>query len=646
MLRGSGYQLLRSIGRGISEELSQACSTSAPSQAAQGVQRAGKAFLSGGGAGASTVGSFPELPSALTAIIGTRQRLGTKGTAAIDNFVRASRRLRLQHKNGLSVAREEYKAVCNRAYINILSSFSCAPKAQKVVLGLPLLVAGLSRGMEASCYAAQNFAAAREKKRVTYPSTGLLQKTLMLAAVVFYRKLRLVLRGMFLSALFLPILVGAPLALHFDIGRKTWTHMVRRALERAGPAFVKWGQWASTRRDMFPGDLCEELSQLYTCVPSHKFSHTKKLVEKSFGQRMEDLFEWFEEEPCASGSIAQVHKAKLSEAGARKIGSSGKMASRDRVVAVKVRHPNVETKLLTDFELMLVLADVADHFGDAHVIGESVRQFRGPLIEQLDLEHEAEALCKFNVNFSKSKDVSFPRPLYPYVSNDVLVETFEDGIIFNEIFGKPDQPWNRRLAQMGLNTLFKMLLEDNFVHADLHPGNILIRFKEPDFLSKVYAFVFGLKEAVPRPHITLLDTGMSTSLTQQDRLAFLEFFESLGALDGSYVASSCLKMSTMQDHFPTKPQFVKEIEILFEDFREFMRQNDDLPPAAECMCNLLDIFRKHRVGMKPELSVVIATVFMMEGWATQLDPDLKVMKTIRRCSSYDIQESFTTLCTA
>ncbi|QDZ20902.1 putative protein kinase [Chloropicon primus] len=642
MLRQRGCGLVRRVAKALPLELSEACSTSAHVGAA--CTRATGANFRGYAAGSGPGGVvWPELPPALTAIIGTREKLGTRGTAAFNNLVRASRRL---YENNHLVAEEAQRikqAVSSRAYINILSSFSCAPKAQKVIMGLPLLAASLRAGREASCYTVKEFG----RKTKSYPSTGLVQKSVKIAVVAFYHRVALIVRGMFLTTLFMPILVGAPFALNFGIGRETWNKMVRRALEIAGPAFVKWGQWASTRRDMFPGDLCEELAQLYTCVPSHKYAHTKSLVENAFGQKMEDLFEWFEEEPCASGSIAQVHKAKLSVEGAKRISDKGEMGE-GRVVAVKVRHPNVETKLLRDFELMLILADWADELGDAHVIGESVRQFRGPLIEQIDLEHEAEALFRFNKNFKKTRDVNFPLPLYPYVTNDVLVETFEDGIVFNEIFKEDimEKPWNRTLAQMGLNTLFKMLLEDNFVHADLHPGNILIRFKEPSFWSKVHAMFFGYKDAVPRPHITILDTGMSTSLSKGDRKALYEFFESLGALDGHMVSESTLKMTTVGDNFPSKPQFVEEIVELFEGFRAYMSQHDDLPPAAECMCNLLDIFRKHKVGMKAELSVVIATVFMMEGWATQLDPDLKVMKTIRKFANYNFETSFKTLCTS
>lgn len=642
VLGRGGLQLLRNLRSCLAEELGHACSTSAQAAAAgsrvapQGARHASSALAPNAGQANKIV--WPELPSALTAIIGTRQRLGDKGSAAFDNFVRASRRL---YKNNQAVLDErKIHVVCNRAYINILSSFSCAPKAQTVIKGLPLVASVFVRGTEASCYTVKTFGDGAGKRK-TYPSTGFVQKHLAFALAQCYRRVALVLRGIFLSVLFFPILVGSPLALHFDVGRETWLKMVRRALEIAGPAFVKWGQWASTRRDMFPGDLCEELARLYTCVPSHRYHHTKKLVEAAFGQKIDDMFDYFEEEPCASGSIAQVHKAKLSEKGALRINMKDNPSM---MVAVKVRHPGVETKLLRDFELMLVLADLAAELADAHIIGESVRQFRGPLIEQLDLEHEAEALQRFNCNFKRHRDVSFPKPLYPYVSNDVLVETFEDGVVFHEIFDDKKEKWHRKLAQMGLNTLFKMLLEDNFVHADLHPGNILIRFKEPDFWAKAHAKFFGYANPVPRPHITLLDTGMSTSLTHQDQTALMQFFESIGNLDGAYVAETSLKMATIQQ-FPTKTQFVQEIVELFDTFQIHMKKHDDLPPASDCMSSLLDIFRKHRVGMKSDLSVVIATVFMMEGWATQLDPQLKVMKTIRKFTSYDIQQAFATLCT-
>jgi aarF domain-containing kinase len=579
--------------------------------------------------------AWPELPTALTAIIGTRKQMGfSKGSAALQSLVRASRQK----------WEEKSLSALNRAYINILSSFSCAPKAQTVIWGLPLLMS-LRWQTQASCYSVKPLKGSRAAgkellQKHTYYSR-MLPKGLQLSAHIFLKKLDLTLRAMFLSMLFFPILLGAPLALHFGVGTDLWVQMVRKSLEIAGPAFVKWGQWASTRRDMFPGELCLELSRLYTMVPSHKYCHTKRLVEQAFGQRMEDMFEDFEEEPCASGSIAQVHKAKLSEEGAKRLHMEN---SQSQTVAVKVRHPDVEMKLLRDFELMLLLADVAAYCADSDIIGESVRQFRGPLIEQLDLSMEAEALCKFNSNFESTKDVSFPKPLYPYVSTDVLVETFEDGVNFNQIFEESTEmgPWNRRLAQMGLNTFFKMLLQDNFVHADLHPGNILIKFKEPDFWAKVKAAFFGYESAMPSPHITLLDTGMSTSLNKQDRTSLFAFFESIASLDGYSIADTSLQMTTIGNdfQFPKKDEFVQEVVDVFKVFRAHMAKYDDLPPASECMSSLLDIFRKHKIGMKSDLSVVIATVFMLEGWATQLDPELKVMRTIRRYTNYNMQNSF------
>ena len=245
--------------------------------------------------------AWPELPTAVTAIIGTRKQMGfSKGSATIQSLVRASR----QKWEGKSLS------ALNRAYINTLSSFSCAPKAQTVIWGLPLLLS-LRWQTQANCYSVKPLGNKSMLKQQQYPSR-MLPKCLQLSAQLFLKKLDLALRALFLSSLFFPILLGAPLALHFGVGTDLWVRMVRRSLELAGPAFVKWGQWASTRRDMFPGALCLELSRLYTMVPSHKYHHTKKLVEEAFGQKIEDMFEAFEEEPCASGSIAQVHKAKLS----------------------------------------------------------------------------------------------------------------------------------------------------------------------------------------------------------------------------------------------------------------------------------------------------------------------------------------------
>lgn len=122
----------------------------------------------------------------------------------------------------------------------------------------------------------------------------------------------LLLRALYLAVLFAPTIAMAPFADSFGPEfRKLWLRAVHRTLERAGPAFIKWGQWAATRPDLFPRDLCIELAKLQTKAPEHSFDYTKKTIERAFGHKISEIFDDFEEEPVASGSIAQVHRASL-----------------------------------------------------------------------------------------------------------------------------------------------------------------------------------------------------------------------------------------------------------------------------------------------------------------------------------------------
>lgn len=117
----------------------------------------------------------------------------------------------------------------------------------------------------------------------------------------------LFLRAIYLMLLFTPAVITGPLA---DVAggryRRMWLELVHYSLESAGAAFIKWGQWAATRPDLFPKDMCHQLSKLHSKAPAHSFKTTKGIVERAFGRRLDDIFDEFEEEPVASGSIAQV----------------------------------------------------------------------------------------------------------------------------------------------------------------------------------------------------------------------------------------------------------------------------------------------------------------------------------------------------
>jgi predicted unusual protein kinase regulating ubiquinone biosynthesis (AarF/ABC1/UbiB family) len=243
---------------------------------------------------------------------------------------------------------------------------------------------------------------------------------------------RTLLRGLYLAALFCPAVLSAPclamLGWGGPQGRAQWVELVRWTLERAGPAFIKWGQWAATRPDLFPPDVCESLARLQSGAPEHPPEQTVAAVERAFGRPLEELFDSFEPRPVASGSIAQVHRATLSARAAEACG-----VPPGTVVAVKVRHPRAPELMARDFELMRRAARLSAKLPGLSDLrlDESVRQFGLPLREQLDLSVEAASLARFAHNFRRWRRVRFPAPHYPLVSPEVLVESFEEGALMN-----------------------------------------------------------------------------------------------------------------------------------------------------------------------------------------------------------------------
>uniref|UniRef100_A0A7S3XDT7 ABC1 atypical kinase-like domain-containing protein n=1 Tax=Picocystis salinarum TaxID=88271 RepID=A0A7S3XDT7_9CHLO len=450
-------------------------------------------------------------------------------------------------------------------------------------------------------------------------------------------------RSFVLTVLFLPLMLTGAVCMPFGIGRALWLTYLRRTLEVAGPAWVKWGQWSSTRRDLFPADMCQELTKLQSSAPIHSLSYTKEELESAFQIPLDALFSDFSPKPVASGSIAQVYHAYLTKEGAK---FSAYPAGTP--VAVKVRHPGVEKKIRTDFEVMQTLAYISSKIpGLANMrLEESIRQFAMPLFEQVDLELEAEHLRRFIYNFRRMKGVSFPEPIYPLVSPSVLVETYEEGesmARYLEMLNNETDPRKleengvqktdmfKPLAILGCKTLLQMMLRDNFVHADLHPGNILVRIDKPEKPWDVMLNQFVTGDTSPRPHVVLLDVGMTAELSNTDQMNLHGFFESVLELDGESAAKYILAMSPWQG-CPDPEGFKSEVGSLFKSFDNMM--SSGVTDVSLCMNTVLDSVRKYHVNIQGNILSVVVTTLVLEGWATKLDPDVSIITTIRQTLAF------------
>ncbi|KAJ8761603.1 hypothetical protein K2173_004379 [Erythroxylum novogranatense] len=426
----------------------------------------------------------------------------------------------------------------------------------------------------------------------------------------------LLVRAIYLAVLFTPSLVMAPFAELFGPEfRKFWLQIVHRTLEWAGPAFIKWGQWAATRPDLFPTDLCTKLSELHSKAPEHSFPYTRKTVEKAFGRKLSDIFEDFEEIPVASGSIAQVHRASL------KFRYPGQKQAKPMVVAVKVRHPGVGESIRRDFMIINWIAKTSKFIPTLNWLrlDESVQQFAVFMMSQVDLAREAAHLSRFIYNFRRWKDVSFPKPVYPLVHPAVLVETYEQGESVSHFVEELDghNQFKTALAHIGTHALLKMLLVDNFIHADMHPGNILVRMAQNKSSRK--------NPFKSKPHVIFLDVGMTAELSQRDRVNLLEFFKAVARRDGRTAAECTLRLSKQQN-CPNPKAFVEEVEVAF-DF--WATPEGDLVHPAECIQQLLEKVRRHKVNIDGNVCTVMVTTLVLEGWQRKLDPTYNVMHTLQ-----------------
>lgn len=423
----------------------------------------------------------------------------------------------------------------------------------------------------------------------------------------------LVLRAIYLAILFSPSIAMAPFADSFGPQfRNYWLQVVHRTLEKAGPAFIKWGQWAATRPDLFPRDLCSELTKLHSKAPEHSFGYTKLAVEKAFGRRISDIFESFDEKPVASGSIAQVHRAVLRF---RYPGQKAKPIE----VAVKVRHPGVGDSIRRDFVIINTVAKISKFMPTLKWLrlDESVQQFAVFMMSQVDLSREAANLNRFIYNFRYWRDVSFPKPLYPLVHPAVLVETFEHGeSVAHYVDGlEGHERFKTALAHIGTHALLKMLLVDNFIHADMHPGNILVRVKHGR----------RKRETKTKPHVVFIDVGMTAELSKTDRITLLEFFKAVARRDGRRVAECTLQLSKRQS-CPNPEAFIQEVK---ESFDFWATPEGDLVHPADAMQQLLEQVRRHKVNVDGNVCTVIVTTLVLEGWQRKLDPDYDVMRTLQ-----------------
>ena len=376
---------------------------------------------------------------------------------------------------------------------------------------------------------------------------------------------------------------------------------LRQALEHLGPIFVKLGQVLSTRRDLLPSDIADELAKLQDQVPPFPSDVAVASIERAFGRPVDEIFSQFDRTPIASASIAQVHFAKLRNA-----------QGIEREVAVKVLRPGMLKVINKDLELMHTMARWLDRLssdGKRLKPREVVAEFDKYLHDELDLVREASNATQLRRNMAGLNLVLIPEMIWDYCTQEVIVMERMHGLPISQVDALRqagvDIP---KLARDGVTIFFTQVFRDGFFHADMHPGNIQV---------SVAPATFG--------QYVSLDFGIVGTLTEFDKEYLAQNFTAFFRRDYKRVAELHIESGWVPAH--TR---VDELESAIRSVCEpyFDRPLKEISLGLVLM-RLFQTSRRVQVEIQPQLVLLQKTLLNIEGLGRQLDPDLDLWSTAK-----------------
>lgn len=424
------------------------------------------------------------------------------------------------------------------------------------------------------------------------------------------------------------------------------------------------------------------MSTLHSNAPAHSLEVTKRTIEEAFdGQKFDDIFEEFDEKPLGVGAIAQVYKARLkphlatlkenaSEHEepnlARRIKKNVDVTLKStpsRVpsdhVAIKVLHPKIEKIVRRDLRIMGFFAALINAIPTMEWFSfpDEVQQFGEMMRLQLDLRIEAANLTLFRKNFKDRTTAWFPYPYTDYTTRNVLIEEFAQGIPLEDFLQNGGGVFQKDIADEGLDAFLNMVLIDNFIHADLHPGNIMVRFYKPEqldvsFFARKEDQRTGPKESPDvteevlerlrphkknpkqwqatleqidsegyRPQLIFIDTGLVTELNAKNRTNFLDLFKAVAEFDGYKAGHLMVERCRQPQAVLDREVFALRMQhlVLGVKSRTFALGNIKI---GDILNEVLSMVRTHHVRLEGDFVNVVLSILLLEGIGRSLNPNL------------------------
>lgn len=373
------------------------------------------------------------------------------------------------------------------------------------------------------------------------------------------------------------------------VERLTRPQGIRMALEELGPTYIKLGQILSSRPDLIPVDFLRELAKLQDKVPPFPYPAVKKIVEAELGFPLDELFENFDQQPLASASIGQVHKAKIKNG---------------VEVAVKVQRPGIQRIIEIDLEIMHYLATLMERHIEEISLQRPVKiveEFARTLEKELDYQLEASNMERVALNFIDDACTYIPKVFRDYSTSHVLTAEFVDGIKVSDIDRLEAAGLDRKaITDRGADILLKQIFDHGFFQADPHPGNLFV---------------------LPDNVICLIDFGMVGAVDRRTRENFVDLIDAVVQKD-AYRTSLVFIQLTDWDEEPDERRFEKDVA-------DFMAQHLYRPlkdiRIGKLLHQLLDLASRHRLRIPPDIFLMMKALTTVEGVARMLDPDFEMI---------------------
>ncbi|CED70145.1 probable ubiquinone biosynthesis protein UbiB [Aliivibrio wodanis] len=373
---------------------------------------------------------------------------------------------------------------------------------------------------------------------------------------------------------------------------------LRLALQDLGPVWIKFGQMMSTRRDLFPPHLADQLALLQDQVAPFDGQLAKDQMELSLGGPLENWFTDFDIIPLASASIAQVHTAKLKESG--------------REIVLKVIRPDIRPVIEADIRLMHRMARLVDrNVPEARRLKpvEVIDEYEKTLLDELDLRREASNAMQLRRNFEGSEELYVPEVILDLSSEHLMVSERIYGIQVSDIEQLERNNTNMKLlAERGVSVFFTQVFRDSFFHADMHPGNVFVNPDNPD-----------------NPQWIGLDCGIVGTLNKEDKRYLAENL--LGFFNSDYRKVAQLHVDS---GWVPEDTNVEEFEFAIRMVCEpiFAKPLGEIS-FGHVLLNLFNTARRFNMEVQPQLVLLQKTLLYVEGLGRQLYPQLDLWATAK-----------------